>query len=363
MHTARVSRGSPCAPCDGSVPPPAPPTSQSAALFTFHRNWRKLRSTIVHFQLRNLLWCPTPTDMYTVYQNRVVGFNTCTRRASVVRQCRNAGGARGGSPPAAADRLGSPQRAALYTPSSPNPPLPQSRPGRPWQVMDVGGGIGAPGAPGIGPAQVCTACVRYGLAAGGGFAGELVVRRLGAAEEFCHSGRVTESENGITNAIEIARGRSGATYVLCSNNDERVRILDASTFQTVRCDVHVRARRMCRAGVGGAGEAAQRRGPPGLAAEGWVLRLTETKPAPAIGALDSSAAGPSQPAASALLLPLDSRAHVRIHTRARTGLRTCARAHTRSQDAPAAVGGQHDGGAAGGSAAVLGGRRPRRARV
>lgn len=48
-------------------------------MFMFHRNWRRLHSTIVHFQLRNLLWCPTTTDMYAVHENRVLTYSTATR--------------------------------------------------------------------------------------------------------------------------------------------------------------------------------------------------------------------------------------------------------------------------------------------
>lgn len=52
--------------------------------------------------------------------------------------------------------------------------------------MDIGGGIAAPGAPGIGAAQVCTLCVKHGMAAAGGFGGELVVKRLESLETFTY---------------------------------------------------------------------------------------------------------------------------------------------------------------------------------
>lgn len=38
---------------------------------------------------------------------------------------------------------------------------------------------------------------------------------------------MTEHENGITNALEIAELRSGAPHIICSNNDEHIRCLDA----------------------------------------------------------------------------------------------------------------------------------------
>ncbi|KAL6784924.1 hypothetical protein ACKKBG_A01700 [Auxenochlorella protothecoides x Auxenochlorella symbiontica] len=162
-------------------------STSNTNMFMFHRNWRRLHSTIVHFQLRNLLWCPTTTDMYAVHENRVLTYSTATR--------------------------------VLRT------------------VMDIGGGIAAPGAPGIGAAQVCTLCVKHGMAAAGGFGGELVVKRLESLETFTYSKRVTDNENGITNAIEIAPSPSGQVSVICSNNDNRVRCLDAETFQSVSTHV------------------------------------------------------------------------------------------------------------------------------
>ena len=45
--------------------------------------------------------------------------------------------------------------------------------------------------------------------------------------------RVTTSENGITNAIEIARTSAGQLRVICSNNDCVLRLLDAETFRIV----------------------------------------------------------------------------------------------------------------------------------
>lgn len=45
--------------------------------------------------------------------------------------------------------------------------------------------------------------------AGGGFGGELVVQRLGAPAPFACSMRVTTSDNGITNAIEVYRPPAG----------------------------------------------------------------------------------------------------------------------------------------------------------
>jgi WD40 repeat protein len=42
--------------------------------------------------------------------------------------------------------------------------------------------------------------------------------------------RVTSSENGITNAIDIYHSTSGTPSIVCSNNDQAVRLFDASTL-------------------------------------------------------------------------------------------------------------------------------------
>lgn len=156
-----------------------------ARFFDFYRNWRQARSSIVHFQLRNLLWATSAHDLYLVHENRVQHWNSVAQR------------------------------------------------GGPSTVMDVSGGVTGAVAPGIGQVQLCTLCAREGLVAGGGFGGELVAQRVGSENQFDCSMRVTTSDNGITNAIEIYRAPEGQLRLLCSNNDDTVRAFDAETFQLV----------------------------------------------------------------------------------------------------------------------------------
>lgn len=47
--------------------------------YQFVRNWRAVSSSIVHFQLRNLLWAASGHDVYVVYDNRVQHWNSITR--------------------------------------------------------------------------------------------------------------------------------------------------------------------------------------------------------------------------------------------------------------------------------------------
>ncbi|KAL4459152.1 hypothetical protein ABPG75_014017 [Micractinium tetrahymenae] len=163
-----------------------------ARFFDFYRNWRQARSSIVHFQLRNLLWATTAHDLYLVHENKVQHWNSVAQRSCGGGHC-----------------------SGVST------------------VMDVSGGVTGAVAPGLGQVQLCTLCAREGLVAGGGFGGELVARRIGSEDKFACSMRVTTSDNSITNAIEILRAPSGQVRLVCSNNDETVRVFSADTFQLV----------------------------------------------------------------------------------------------------------------------------------
>lgn len=230
--------------------------------FAFVRNWRSVPSTIVHFQLRNLLWATGPHELFVVSSNAVSHWSAIT--------------------------------------------------GRTTEVLNLRGLPKGPRLPGIGRVQISTLGVDRELLAAGGFTGELVVARMrggggggggggaigygdegwcaededdasgcggcgdgyddgddsgggadqdGAAEaeeqrrkrrgwrgsgfaggfacgfgslgrhcRLVHSGRVTQCENGITNGIEISSSARLGRAVLTANNDNNVRVFDAATL-------------------------------------------------------------------------------------------------------------------------------------
>lgn len=154
--------------------------------FEFAHNTRAVRPTFVHFQLRNLVWATSKHDAYVVSENRVVHWNAATRRATAVLDLD--GGASG--------------------------------------VRAGGGAATAGDFPRV---QVSTTCVRDGLMAAGGFAGELVTldMRTGASRML----RVSHDNNGITNAIELFGTRSGSEVLVSSNNDMMTRFYDLETMQ------------------------------------------------------------------------------------------------------------------------------------
>eukprot|EP00775_Hariotina_reticulata_P005629 gene5629-5868_t len=107
-------------------------------LYAFTRNWRGVSSSIVHFQLRNLLWAVSPHDVFVVYDNRV-----------------------------------QPQRLVTECDSSTSAS----------DVLDLRGAPRGHRIPGLGKVQVSTLCVSGGLLAAGGFTGELVLARLWRTDE------------------------------------------------------------------------------------------------------------------------------------------------------------------------------------
>ena len=51
-----------------------------------------------------------------------------------------------------------------------------------------------------------------------------------------HSMRVTLSDNGITNGIEMYQSPTAALHIATSNNDGKLRLFDAESAALLRCD-------------------------------------------------------------------------------------------------------------------------------
>lgn len=62
----------------------------------------------------------------------------------------------------------------------------------------------------VGRVQISTMCVNKGLVVAGGFHGEMACKRLDS-HEFLYTGRITNDDNAITNAIEIFESPRCAT--------------------------------------------------------------------------------------------------------------------------------------------------------
>eukprot|EP00245_Coleochaete_scutata_P000350 TRINITY_DN1043_c0_g1_i1.p1 TRINITY_DN1043_c0_g1~~TRINITY_DN1043_c0_g1_i1.p1 ORF type:complete len:481 (+),score=80.33 TRINITY_DN1043_c0_g1_i1:88-1443(+) len=159
--------------------------------FDFRYNTRQMKSTIVHFQLRNLVWATSKHDVYVMHQYAINHWSPLSRKCTKVL---NLGGHEG---------FGAEQGQSPYTPAHD-----------------------------LGKVQISTMCARKNLLVAGGFRGEMVCKILDR-QGLAFSARITYDDNAITNAIEIFDAPSGATRILSSNNDSIVRVFDTGAFQSL----------------------------------------------------------------------------------------------------------------------------------
>ncbi|GMY30731.1 uncharacterized WD repeat-containing protein C2A9.03-like [Fagus crenata] len=161
-------------------------TKKGGSYYVFRRNSRSVKSTILHFQLRNLVWATSKHDVYLMSHFSVVHWSslTCGRN----------------------------------------------------EVLNVSGHVAPsekhPGSllEGFTQTQVSTLSVKDKLLVAGGFQGELICKHLDRPGiSFCS--RTTYDDNAITNAVEIYASSSGAVHFTASNNDSGVRDFDMEKFQ------------------------------------------------------------------------------------------------------------------------------------
>ncbi|CAM0914119.1 unnamed protein product [Alopecurus aequalis] len=161
-------------------------TEKGGSYYEFRRNTRKVKSTILHFQLRNLVWATSKHDVYLISHYSV-------RHWSAVRSV---------------DR----------------------------EIMNVEGHI-APSEKhagslleGFSQTQISTMAVKDNLLVAGGFQGELICKNLNQ-EGISYCCRTTYDENAITNAVEIFNTPSGAVHFITAINDSGVREYDMERYQ------------------------------------------------------------------------------------------------------------------------------------
>ncbi|KAL9394385.1 hypothetical protein Peur_013670 [Populus x canadensis] len=158
--------------------------------YDFEFNTRLVKSTIVHFQLRNLLWATSKHDVYLMQNYSVMHWSSLLRRGK-----------------------------ELLNVAKPVAPTRQS-PGLLSQSLSR--------------VQISTMAVKENLMVAGGFQGELICKCLdqpGVA--FCS--KITTGENAITNAVDVYRNHNGSMRIMAANNDAQVRVFDAETFASLHC--------------------------------------------------------------------------------------------------------------------------------
>ncbi|KAG2553213.1 hypothetical protein PVAP13_9KG516200 [Panicum virgatum] len=161
-------------------------TEKGGTYYEFRRNTRSVKSTISHFQLRNLVWATSKHDVYLLFDYSVLHWSALS--------------------------------------------------GVDTEIMDVDGHIAPsekhPGSilEGFFHTQVSTMAVKDNLLVAGGFQGELICKHLDREGiSFCC--RTTFDDNAITNALEIFNTSSGALHFIASNNDSGVREYDMERYQ------------------------------------------------------------------------------------------------------------------------------------
>ncbi|AEE31844.1 Transducin/WD40 repeat-like superfamily protein [Arabidopsis thaliana] len=156
--------------------------------YDFQFNTRLVTSTIVHFQLRNLVWATSKHDVYLMQNYSLMHWSSLLQRGKEVLNV-----------------------ARSVTPTQKLPGLfsePLSR------------------------VQVSSMAVKENLILLGGFDGELLckcVNQPGVA--FCT--RLSTEDNAITNTVDIYRDPSGSLRLITANNDCKIRVFDAQSFTRV----------------------------------------------------------------------------------------------------------------------------------
>ncbi|KAL5711707.1 hypothetical protein ACHQM5_013962 [Ranunculus cassubicifolius] len=154
--------------------------------YEFMHNTRMVRPTVLHFQLRNLVWATSKHDVYLMSHYAVTHWSSLSRRSREILNFK------GHVAPA------------------------EKHPG---SLLE-----------GFTQTQISTLAVKDNLLVAGGFLGELTCKRLDRKGiSFCT--RMTHDENSITNSIDIYTTSSGALHFMASNNDSGIREFDVETFQ------------------------------------------------------------------------------------------------------------------------------------
>ncbi|CAO2831446.1 unnamed protein product [Amaranthus hypochondriacus] len=157
--------------------------------YDFFYNSRLVKPTILHFQLRNLVWATSKHNVYLMSNYQVMHWSSMTRSLSEVVNF-----------------------AGHVSPTEKHK----------GSLLE-----------GFTQTQISTLAVKDKLMVAGGFQGELVCKRLDKpGVSFC--ARTTYDDNAITNAVEIFNSVSGCYHFMVSNNDSGIREFDMERFQLLK---------------------------------------------------------------------------------------------------------------------------------
>ncbi|CAO3686287.1 unnamed protein product [Umbelopsis ramanniana] len=152
------------------------PVRPDGDFYNFRYTKLSEKCSIVHFQLRNLLWAPNKNEVFYTYKDHV--------------------------------RLWSPQLRTSHD------VLHLSR-----DRNDI---------------KASTIACKDDVLMVGGNSGEYIFKRLNASESDEHWGNITSDASGITNHIDLIHDRNGVFQGLISSNDNRARLMDLNTLKLTR---------------------------------------------------------------------------------------------------------------------------------
>jgi len=190
---------------------------RSAKFYSFHYNATRVKSTIVHFQLRNLVACTSKHDVYVMHEHVISHWYPVTRRITPVLNLAS-------KDPQYSHSFDAnrPQNSTVNRRTERTSSTERNTDTEDTRTLNHFGSLG--------PVQISTMNAGSGLLIAGGFHGEMVVKNL-YSNKIVFGGRITCDDNAITNALDIYNSSSGALVVSASNNDKIVRIFDATSFQ------------------------------------------------------------------------------------------------------------------------------------
>lgn len=164
------------------------PTAKGRQYYEFFHNTRLVKPTILHFQLRNLVWATSKHDVYLMSNFSVYHWSSLSHNLSEVLNF-----------------------SGHITPTEKHA----------GSLLE-----------GFTQTQISTIAVKDRFAIAGGFGGEIICKCLDKpGVSFC--ARTTYEENAITNSIEIYNSPSGVLNFMASNNDCGVREYDMEKYQLI----------------------------------------------------------------------------------------------------------------------------------
>ncbi|CAN8303372.1 unnamed protein product [Cochlearia groenlandica] len=157
--------------------------------YEFQFNTRLVTTTIVHFQLRNLVWATSKHDVYVLQNYSVMHWSSLLQRGKEVVNV-----------------------AKSVTPTT----------------LKLSGLLSEP----LSKVQVSSMAVKENLILLGGFDGELLCKCINQPGVALYT-RVTTEDNGITNTVDLYRSPSGSLRVITANSDCKIRVFDAQRFTLI----------------------------------------------------------------------------------------------------------------------------------